>query len=64
MKISVSETVKDVSSVGILKKYIGDLPIKSMDEEWIRGQKADLYAVMVDSFPGSGSCTLPSRRLR
>jgi hypothetical protein len=64
MKINVSETAKGVSSVGILKEYIRELPIKSMDEEWIREQKVDLDALMVDNFPGSGSRTLPSKTKR
>jgi hypothetical protein len=64
MKINVSETAKDVSSVGILKKYIRELPIKSMDEEWIREQKVDLDALMVDNSPGLGGRTLPPKTTR
>jgi len=64
MKINVSEAAKDVNSVGILKEYISDLPIKVMDEEWIREQKVDLDALMVDNFPGSGSRTLPPKTTR
>lgn len=64
MKINVSEAGKDKTSVGILKEHIGELPIKSMDEEWIKEQKVDLDALMVDSFPGSRSCTLPPKVIR
>ncbi len=64
MKINVSETAKDVNSVGILKEYIHELPIKIMDEEWIREQKVDLDALMVDNSPGSGSRSLPSKTTR
>ncbi|MDW7731232.1 MAG: hypothetical protein SCH66_02255 [Methanolobus sp.] len=64
MNINVSKTEKDVSSVEILKGYVRELPIKSMGEEWIKEQKVDLDALMADRFPGSGSCTLPSRMIR
>ena len=53
MKASVSETGKGVSSVGILKAYIAELPIKNMGDEWIQEQKVDLDALMADSFPSS-----------
>ncbi|WP_340818770.1 hypothetical protein [Methanolobus sp. WCC4] len=64
MEANVSNPAKDVSSVGILKEYIGELPIKNLDSEWIRNQKVDLDSLMVDSHPGSGRNILSQKFIR
>lgn len=36
------------SSVDILKEHIADLPIRSLDDEWIMCNKVELGSVMED----------------